>query len=799
MAVVKSNSKPKRLVLLDAHAIIHRAYHALPDFASSDGTPTGALYGVVTMLIKIIGDFKPDYIVACYDLPEKTFRHEAYSAYKGTRAKTDDALIAQLIRSRDVFIAFDIPMYDCPGFEADDMLGTIVDQTAKDKDLEIIIASGDMDTLQLVSGTRVTVFTLKRGLTDTILYDEKGVKTRFGFAPEFLPDYKGLRGDTSDNIIGIKGIGEKTGMTLVSEFNTIENLYKTLKKNPEKVKAAGVTDRIVQLLIDGEDEALFSKTLATIRRDAPIKFTLTEKTFSETLSRTKVHELFRTLEFKSLDRRFDSVFGPTSLFPAAPEEIKPAAPVDQAKFERLQIAVWLLNSEKAEVDLEDIYTLAKTEDLDEAETIITKKIEDAGLSYVYESIELPIVQTVNDIEKFGIGVDREYLANLSKKYHTELDRLENEIHELAGKEFNINSPKQLGVILFDELKLAPETGTRMKKTSGGARSTRESELEKLRTAHPIIDAILKYRELQKLLSTYIDTLPLLIQSDGRIHAKFKQAGTTTGRFSSQDPNLQNIPIKTELGKNIRNAFVAGDRSILAAFDYSQIELRIAALLSQDDYFISVFEKGEDVHSAVAQKVFGVEKEEVTHEMRRRAKVINFGILYGMGVTALKDALGSTRAEAEAFHDAYFAQFPTIKDYLEGVLEKARQTGYTTTLFGRKRYFSQIKSKIPFMRASAERMAINAPIQGTATADVIKLAIKDVAEMLTKKKLTDQVHLVLQVHDELVFEISESIAEKVIPEIKKAMENVIESAFLVGRRSVPLSVEHKVGKNWGEMK
>lgn len=793
MKTSKPVEPPKRLVLLDAHAIIHRAYHALPDFASSDGTPTGALYGVITMLLKVFNDFSPDYIIACYDLPEKTFRHEAYSAYKGTRSKTDDALVTQLNSSRKIFEAFDIPIYDCPGFEADDMLGTIVAKTQSFENLEIIIASGDMDTLQLVSGNRVRVFTLKRGLNDTVLYDEKAVKTRFGFAPIFLPDYKGLRGDTSDNIIGIKGIGEKTGMTLVAQFGTIENLYKTLKKNPEKIKSLGLTDRIVSLLSNGEDEALFSKTLATIRRDAPIDFSLPEKTFRESLSLSKVHDMLKQFEFRSLSKRLDAIFADSQTLKA------PEIAVDQEQFERLKIATWLLDSEKTHISAQDILDNTKTATLVEAEEVLNQKIIKNGLEYVFEAIELPIRKYVEQMKEHGILVDRAYLQKLSKEYHAELDLLESEIYTYSGREFNINSPKQLGEILFDELKLVPPTGARMKKTAGGARSTKESELEKLRSLHPIIESIFKYRELQKLLSTYIDTLPLLIQQGGRIHATFRQAGTTTGRFSSEDPNMQNIPVKSELGKNIRNAFIAKEGSLLVCFDYSQIELRIAALLSQDEYFISVFENGEDVHSAVAERVFGVSRNEVTPEMRRRAKVINFGILYGMGVTALKEALGSTRAEAEIFHDAYFAQFPSIKEYLDGVLEAARKRGYTETLFGRKRYFPQIQSKIPFIRASAERMAINAPIQGTATADIIKLAIRDVMMLLEKEKISEKVHLVLQVHDELVFEIDETVLDSVVPKIKKTMESVIEPAFLIGRKSVPLVVEYKIGKNWGEAK
>ena len=338
----------------------------------------------------------------------------------------------------------------------------------------------------------------------------------------------------------------------------------------------------------------------------------------------------------------------------------------------------------------------------------------------------------------------------------------------------------------------------MKKTAGGARSTRESELEKLRGVSPIIDEIFFYRELQKLLSTYIDTIPSLVSEDGRLHAKFKQAGTTTGRFSSQDPNLQNIPTKTELGKNIRNAFVAKDGYELVSFDYSQIELRLAALMSGDEYLRNVFVENRDVHSAVAMRVFGVQESEVTSEMRRRAKVINFGILYGMGVLALKENLGTDRAEAQKFYDNYFAEFPSIQGYLDSVILEAKQKGYTETLFGRRRYFPGLKSKIPFIRAMAERMAINAPIQGTA-ADIIKIAIKNSHDALEKNGLINEARLILQVHDELMYEVKKEKIEEVKKIVIEAMKNVIPDEFLKDKKSVPLDVHISVGKNWGEMK
>ncbi len=801
-----TKTKKQRLILLDAHAIIHRAYHALPDFANSKGEPTGALYGVSTMLMKIISEFNPDYIVSCYDLPKKTFRHEVYDGYKGGRAKTDDALIAQLKSSRDIFKAFSIPMYDSPGFEADDVLGTIVEYFKGNKDIEIIIASGDMDTLQLVCDN-VKVYTLKKGINDTILYDEKAVKARFDFAPSQLPDYKGLRGDPSDNIIGIKGIGEKTATEIIKNFKSIEGLYKVLsKKNgEEKCKELGFTDRIIKLLKDNEDEAIFSKTLAEIRKDAPIDFSLPKKTWKESLDQEKVFELFKTLEFKSLRTRFENIFNIENTQEEIKKEdkSKDEENFDEEKITQAKIALWLLNSDETNPSFEDVCIYKNAKDFNDAYDKLMKDIKDNNLSYVFNEIEMPIVPVIKKMEDHGVLIDVPYLKKLSKDYHKSLDIHEKKIWELAGREFNINSPKQLGEILFDEMKISDikvdGVKVRMKKTAGGARSTRESELEKLKDLHPIIDEIFKYRELQKLLSTYIDTLPNLVKEDGRIHAEFIQTGASTGRFSSLNPNMQNIPIKSELGKNIRNSFIAQEGYVLASFDYSQIELRIAALLSQDEYFIKVFKEGKDIHSAVAMRVFNVEEKDVSSEMRRKAKVINFGILYGMGVSALRQNLGGDRKDAQIFYDNYFAQFPTIAAYLESVKEFARKTGYTETLFGRKRYFPGIKSHISFIKAMAERMAINAPIQGTATADIIKIGMKNADTDLDKAGLLNDVNLVMQVHDELVYEVKKEVLPKAIEVIENAMKNAIPKDFLKGLESVPLAVSYGHGKNFGELK
>ncbi len=800
--------KKQRLILLDVHAIIHRAYHALPDFASSKGEPTGALYGLSTMLIKIISDLKPDYIAACYDLPEKTYRHEAYDAYKAGRKKTDDALVAQLIRSREVFIAFNIPMYEKGGFEADDILGTIVEKMKSEKDLDIIIASGDMDTMQLINDKKVQVYTLKKGINDTILYDEDAVLARFGFEPKLLPDYKGLRGDPSDNIIGVKGIGEKTATDLIRAFGTIEQMYAKLKGvgGKELFLKAGIKERMIGLLEQNEEEAKFSKMLATIRRDAPIEFSLPEKKWRDGLQLEPITTLFSELEFRSLGARVRDAFqfqatlmgdateGPNE--PAASSSGEQASfnaiqEVDEKELKETSLALWVLDSNIVNPGLDDILQYAKNRDFKKAREVILGEIEKKGLKRVLMDIELPLIPIVELMQKKGVKIDTKYLAELSKKYHVELDKLQKQIWEHAGEEFNINSPKQLGVILFEKMLL---TAKNLKKTEGGARSTRESELQKMADIHPIIALLLDYRELQKLLSTYIDNIPNMLDDKSRLHATFMQNGTTTGRMSSNNPNLQNIPIKTELGRNIRNAFIAEKDSVLLSFDYSQIELRIAAFLSKDKKLIEIFKNGEDVHTAVAASVFKVPPEKVDKEMRRRAKVINFGIIYGMGINALRANLKTDRKDAQAFYTAYFENFSGLATYLDGVKAETERKGYTETLYGRKRYFEGIKSRIPYIKAAAERMAINAPIQGTE-ADIVKLAMIKIQEYLHAEGLEDSVFPLMQVHDELVYEIKKDNVEKVAKELERIMQNIVDPKETLG---VPIEVHAYKGKSWGEM-
>ncbi|MCG2695300.1 DNA polymerase [Candidatus Parcubacteria bacterium] len=775
----------KRLVLLDVFAILHRAYHALPDFSSAKGEPTGGLYGTILMLVKIIEDLKPDYIIACYDMAEPTFRKEAYDGYKSGRKEKDEELKHQIDRSRDIFKVFNIPIYEKSGFEADDVLGALAEQ-GKDK-VDVIIASGDMDTMQLVDDKKVRVYTLKKGIKETILYDEDGVIEKFGFVPKLLPDYKGLRGDPSDNIIGIVGIGEKTATTLIQNFGTIEEMYKKLKDEPEAFEKAGIKPRIINLLKEGEEEALFSKELATIRKDVPVELNLEGSEWKNGFDFEKINGLLRDLGFRSLVQRVKDAFG----FKEEKASIE-SVNISQEELEEVAVALWLVNSSITNPTLEDILNFANTRDFAQAKEKIFKELKEKELENVFENIEKPIVSVVKEIGQRGIKVDKDYLEKLSGKYHEELDKLEKNIWQQAGEEFNIKSPKQLGEVLFDRMGIVLKNH---KKTSTGVKSTNADVLERLKDDYPIVQEILQYRELQKLLSTYIDNIPKMLDENNRLHTEFLQAGTVTGRMASHEPNLQNIPTKTELGRAIRNAFVTDAGFKLVAFDYSQIELRLTALLSGDKKLIDVFSKGGDVHNAVASEVFGVSLEKVDKEMRRTAKVINFGILYGMGVNSLAKNLGADRKEAQKFYNEYFDKFSGLAGYLEKIKKDAQEKGYTKTFFGRRRYFEGINSKVPFVRAMAERMAINAPTQGTS-ADMIKIAIGRVDEYLKKEKLEKDAFLLLQVHDELIFEIREDLVGKVAPEIEKIMETIIP---LEEAEGIKFEVNVSSGNNWGELK
>lgn len=795
-----SPKKQKTLLLLDSHAIIHRAYHAVPDFRNSQGIPTGALFGIINMLFGILEKYKPDAVIACYDLPHPTYRHEIYEAYKGHRKKSDDDLITQIKSSREIFENLCIPMYDKAGFEADDILGTIVHKVTaeghnQDEEYKVIIASGDMDTMQLIKGDQVLVYTLKKGLNDTIIYNEEAVIAKYGMKPIQLIDYKGLRGDASDNIIGVPGVGEKTATLIIQEFGSIENMYEYLKANPfsktdTRMKAAGITERFHGLLTQHEDDAIFSKALATIRLDAPIDFDLVQKDPWYTCADVPgFNKLIEKYELKSIRGKLERVIeiqkGNKPLKVVQDEwGVEDKTPLtDEEKIKALVLRSHITNPTR--LDLENNFDKGKSLDT---------YLKEEGVEDLYEKIEKPLIPILKKMSATGIKVDIKYLEDLSKKYNTYLDNLKKEIYDLAGQEFNISSPKQLGEILYDKMDITKGSKVRIKKTGAGARSTKESELDKMADLHPIIPKILEHREYSKLLSTYIDVILTMAKEDKehRIHPEFIQIGAVTGRMASTNPSVQNIPIKTDLGRAIRSSFVSENGYDFVSIDYSQIELRIATILSGDKTMGEIFKNGEDIHTAVAKQVYKLDSlNQVTADMRRHAKAINFGILYGMGVQALKKSIGVTEGEAQEFYMAYYATFKELANYLQNCKIEAERNGFTKTLFGRRRYFPELKSNIPFIKASGERMAINAPIQGT-NADMIKLAMVQIDSYISKNKLEEDVKMLAPIHDEILFEVKKG-KDKVTKDIQDIMENVLETWGI--KVDVPIVTNVKIGDRW----
>lgn len=779
----KNNTKT--IILLDTHAIMHRAYHALPQFTNSQGVHTGALYGLSTMILKLMQTFSPSLIIAAYDLPKPTFRHTAYDHYKAGRSKTDDALISQLERAKDIYGAFGIPLLAIEGYEADDILGVLSVEYAKDPETNIIIASGDMDTLQLVRGEKVQVYTLKKGVTDTILYGEKEVRERFGFGPELLPDYKGLRGDPSDNIIGVKGVGEKTASTLISVYGNLEKIYEALEKDGEDMKKHGITPRIKELLLTHKDEAFFSRDLATIQTNIPLS--LEEKNLAFIPHPEKIISLFRELEFRSLITKIEALFSVSS------EEGKEV--LDPEKEYRASVALWMLRSDITTPSYNDIVSYTKKTSLDESIAVLEQELKSRDIWWLYHDVEIPLIAITRKMKERGIGITMAHFETVQKKYSEKVHALEQRAHSLAGQDINLNSPKQLSVLLFETLGLAPKG----KRKVSGSFSTNAETLESLKGEHEIIDIILEHREVQKVLSTYIEPLLVYGKEDGSIHADFFQHGTSTGRFSSANPNLQNLPAQGEASHDVRKGFVAREGYMFLSCDYSQIELRVLALLSRDSGMCDAFMNGEDIHTAVAMHTFGVTKEEVTSEMRRKAKIINFGIIYGMGVGALQKNLGTTRAEAQFFYTQYFETFPDIQAYFSKVVEDAKSDGYTETLFKRRRLLPTIHSPIPFITAMAERMAMNAPIQGTA-ADIMKIAISAVQKKIDEKGFSEKVFILLQIHDELVFEIKKECIQEVKGYIIETLENVLQSYYdMYAVPHIPLRVRAVLGGTLDELK
>ncbi len=905
-------SKKKNLLVVDAHALIHRAFHALPPLKTKEGQQINAMYGFLLILIKAIKDLKPEYIAITFDSKGKTFRHKRYKEYKANRPPTAEELVSQFPLVHEAVEAFGFSSFAVPEYEADDLIGTICQKLEGDTSMNTIILSGDLDLLQLVDNN-TRMLKLHKGVKDTVLYDPKTVMEKHGFTPAQVIEYKGLRGDTSDNIPGVKGIGEKGALELLTTYGTIENVYKNLDK---------ITGRALKALEGSEEDALLSRELATIVKDAPIEFNL-EDTKVDHYDLKTIGAFIQKYEFTSMmaqvkslpgaelkeglfadpdekeeeyDRTKDPRFkytlvdNPTAIKNLAAElqkqqifafdtettGLKPhtddlvgisfswkgaegyylptpknnvpkeiAAILEDAsigktghnlKFDieilgthgvKVQgtafdtmIASFLLNAGsrghgldhlsfvefghqmqpitdligkgKDQITMADV-PVEKTswyacEDADfswRLYTVFKERIDASPMKAIMYDMEIPTLETLAVMESNGIRINVEFLAQMSKELHKRITATEKDIHKTAGCDFNIASPSQLKDVLFDTLRLPTEG---IKKTKTGY-STAASELDKLRGTHPIINMITEYRELAKLTSTYIDALPKLVNpKTGRIHTNYSQTIAATGRLSSSDPNLQNIPIRTELGREIRKAFVADKGNVLIALDYSQIELRVVAHLADDPIMKQAFQDGEDIHSRTAAELNDVELAGVTKDMRRQAKAINFGILYGMGVKGIQRDSGISREEAQLFLDRYFSIHKGIAAYIETIKEFAHENEYAETLFGRQRPLSEINASNRMISAGAERAAVNMPVQGTA-ADLMKMAMIKVQNHIDDGKI--DARMLLQVHDELVLEVAKDKAETVAKQVKEIMENIHEL-------NVPLVVDVEVGLNWGEL-
>lgn len=751
-------SQLKKFLIIDGNALVHRAYHALPPLTTKKGELVNAVYGFLLVFFKALKDIKPAYVVAAFDLPGPTFRHKQFEQYKAKRVKAPDELYRQLPLVKEILSAMAVPIFEKPGFEADDVIGALATLAAKEKTplLEAIILSGDMDTLQLVNET-TKVYTLKRGLKDTILYDIAEVKKRYdGLLPEQLQDYRGLRGDASDNIPGVAGIGEKTAIELLKEFSNLDNLYQEIKANTKK--AAKIKPGVLQKLKDGQEQAVLSRQLAKIQCDIPLDFNLADCQFGQ-FDLLKVQAIFERFEFNTLLKKLPELTNGQPAKPTtAPENFGPS-PSN-------------LFSSRADFQ-QDIFS-----EIDQLES-------QEMLSAQIAQVERDLAPIIEQMEKSGIKVDIGRLNELSKKLETDLKDLEKKILQKAGVPFNLNSPQQLSEVLFDKLKISP---LGLRKTPGGVISTGANELKKIKAAHPVVGLILRYRGLFKLKSGFVDSLATMINTkDGRLHPHFHQLGTETGRTSCSSPNLQNIPVKGELGAAIRRCFVAENGWQFIAADYAQVELRIVAHLAQDKKMLAIFQRGEDIHVSTASEIFGVPQEKVTKEMRSLAKTISFGVLYGMGATAFAERAGISKKQAKEFIEKYFTEFQGIAQYVQNTKQKARDDNFVATIFGRKRFLLEIDSLDPRLRAQAERMAVNLPVQGTA-ADIIKMAMVNLAQ---KKIINHNCRLLLQIHDELLFEVKEDVLQEKSQKIKKAMEQAVEI-------TPAMVVKIEMGKNWGEL-
>ncbi|MAG28890.1 DNA polymerase I [bacterium] len=903
----------KKFIIIDGNALLHRAWHALPPLTTRDGKMVNAVFGFASIMLNIIKELKPDYGVVAFDPPGKTFRHEVFKEYKATRQKQPDELYEQIPMIKNVAEDFGFKIEEKKGYEADDVIGTMAEKAAE-HDLKTIIVTGDMDALQLVDKDTV-VYTIKRGINDTITYDIDAVKEKHGFGPEKVIEYKALAGDSSDNIPGVGGVGEKTTKELLENFDSIEEIYKYLEKGGDKIK-----ETVAKKLIKDKEKALLSKDLATIKRDIKLPFKLKDLEVKPA-DEQDLLELFRKLEFRSLITRAQEVFGgynardakgQASLFTSgesAEEEAfeirkgyhlidtkeklaklkkslsnikafaydtetdglgaitanmlglslswkpgeayyitqefagelkdifenpdakkyghnikydvevlnKVGIMVQGIEFDSM-IASYLLRPSGrghsldnlafvefrhqmvpisdligprgkkqltlSDVDLNRVADYA-AEDADYTLRLVQKlekQLKEEKLEKLFQDIEMPLVPVLVQMEENGVKIDAKFLQDMSKQVGADITKIEKKIYKLAGIEFNVASPIQLKEILFKKLNISTKG---IGKTKTGF-STAAGQLEKMKDEHEIIPLIMEYRELSKLKNTYLDALPELVNKEtGRVHASFNQTIASTGRLSSSDPNLQNIPIRTELGREIRKAFVPEKGNVLIGADYSQIELRVAADLSGDKNLIKIFKDRLDVHTSTAAFMHDIDESKVTPEIRRTAKEVNFGVLYGMGARGLSQRTGMSQQKSKEFIDKYFETFKGVADFIEENIALARTRGFVETKFGRRLQLQDINSGVQQVQAAAERLATNMPIQGTA-ADIMKMAMIEIHKGL--RKISPESKMLMQVHDELVFEVPKKDEKKVSQFIQETMESVTELR-------VPIVAEANAGKNW----
>jgi DNA polymerase-1 len=874
-----------KLLLIDGNSIMNRAFYGIPDMTTNDGRHTNAIYGFLNIILKVIEEEQATHICVAFDLKKKTFRHEMYEAYKGTRKGMPEELHEQMPRIKEILQAMHIRIVEQEGFEADDLIGTL-SKKGEREGFAVTILSGDRDLLQLATDTvLVRIPKTKHGKTEVEDYYAKNVVETYGVTPLIFIDMKGLMGDTSDNIPGVPGIGEKTAAKLLAEYGDLDGVYAAV----DSMKAS----RMKQNLIENKDLAYLSKTLATIKLDCPIPFEFSEATYHDPFN-AEAYTLFEDLELKSFYKRFsvekkeeltfetvliDDIDGYNALL----AKLQKAKEVSFAWItqdgEALGVAVcmdlehvylirfmmfiteamvadnllalsrdyqvqlacmhvkkllsfldfheedavfdaglaaYLLQPNQSEYEydtLAKVYldvTLPSEKEMlgkeklgyfsfeDEKvqkwmayqaivpykiKSVLREKLKETGMESLYDEMELPCLYALYEMEKNGIRVDGEALHQYGKKLRTRIEELTAEIHAMAGEEFNINSPKKLGEILFEKLGL--KNG---KKTKTGY-STSAEVLEKLKNAHPIIPKILEYRQLTKLNSTYAEGLTGYIRADGRIHGKFHQTVTVTGRISSADPNLQNIPTRMPLGREIRKVFIPEEGSVFVDADYSQIELRVLAHMSGDAALIAAYQADEDIHAITASQVFDVPLDQVDSTLRRKAKAVNFGIVYGISSFGLGQDLDISRKEAEGYIEKYFATYGKVKEFLDRTVEDAKKNGYTVTMFGRRRPIPELASSNFMTRSFGERAAMNAPVQGTA-ADIIKIAMVRVNRRLKEEHL--QSKLVLQIHDELIIETKKE-------EVEIVQKILVQEMMHAADLAVPLLVDANVGDSWYDAK